>query len=58
MIPRKARAIALGLLALACILCVSTYRHFGNTWDEPEHLAAGMQLLEQGSPRTLTNSER
>ncbi len=36
------------LVALACILAVSTYRHFEYTWDEPEHLAAGLQLLDKG----------
>jgi hypothetical protein len=40
--------IALVLLGLACLLCSSTYRYFGNTWDEPEHLAAGLQLLDRG----------
>lgn len=35
------------LILAACLLVVSTYRHFSPTWDEPEHLAAGMQLLER-----------
>jgi len=40
---------ALALLALlSCALCVSTYRIFGNFWDEPEHIAAGLVLLERG----------
>ncbi len=40
---------ALALLAcLACALCVSTYRIFGNFWDEPEHLAAGLVLIDRG----------
>jgi hypothetical protein len=41
--------IALVLLsALALGLCVSTYHVFGNFWDEPEHLAAGMVLIDRG----------
>ena len=39
---------ALVLLALlGCALCVSTYRIFGNFWDEPEHLAAGLVLIDR-----------
>lgn len=41
-------ALLLSLLILAaCGLVASTYRYFGVTWDEPEHLAAGMQLLDR-----------
>lgn len=41
--------IALWLIILsACLLTASTYKVFGHTWDEPEHLAAGMQLLDRG----------
>jgi 4-amino-4-deoxy-L-arabinose transferase-like glycosyltransferase len=43
---------ALALLAFtACALCVSTYRIFGNFWDEPEHIAAGLILIERGEYR-------
>jgi hypothetical protein len=42
------RAITAGLIVLALALCISTYSVFGHTWDEPEHLAAGMQLLDKG----------
>ena len=30
------------------LLAASTWRVFGHTWDEPEHLAAGMELLDRG----------
>ncbi|MBS0416578.1 MAG: glycosyltransferase family 39 protein [Proteobacteria bacterium] len=43
--------IRLGLILLtlvASLLAASTWRVFGHTWDEPEHLAAGMQLLDRG----------
>ena len=36
------------MLLVACALVVSTYRHFEHTWDEPEHIAAGLQLLDKG----------
>jgi len=36
------------LALLACALCVSTYRVFGNFWDEPEHIAAGLVLIDRG----------
>lgn len=42
------RVLSAVLIALALALCVSTYSVFGHTWDEPEHLAAGMQLLDKG----------
>ena len=41
-----------GLLALvvltSLLLAISTWRVYGHTWDEPEHLAAGMELLDRG----------
>jgi 4-amino-4-deoxy-L-arabinose transferase-like glycosyltransferase len=41
--------IALTLLILvACLLAASTWRVYSNTWDEPEHLAAGIELLDRG----------
>jgi 4-amino-4-deoxy-L-arabinose transferase-like glycosyltransferase len=42
---------ALALALLACALAVSTYHVFGHTWDEPEHIATGMVLLEQDEYR-------
>ena len=33
---------------LACTLCISTYHIFGNFWDEPEHIAAGLVLIDRG----------
>src|SRR5579871_5342564 len=37
---------AIVLLALGS--AASTWRVFGHTWDEPEHLAAGMELVDKG----------
>lgn len=44
---RKPRFVIGLLIVSACLLVASTYRYFGVTWDEPEHLAAGMQLLDR-----------
>jgi len=40
-------ALAFIILA-ACLLAASTWRVYSNTWDEPEHLAAGIELLDKG----------
>ena len=48
--PNTARARLLTLTAVAllmllgCGLAASTWHVYGHTWDEPEHLAAGMAL--------------
>ena len=36
------------LIIAACLLAASTWRTYSNTWDEPEHLAAGIELLDKG----------
>jgi 4-amino-4-deoxy-L-arabinose transferase-like glycosyltransferase len=36
------------LILVASLLAASTWRVFGHTWDEPEHLAAGMELVDRG----------
>jgi Dolichyl-phosphate-mannose-protein mannosyltransferase len=44
-----ATRVALAFLILAaCLLAASTWRTYSNTWDEPEHLAAGIELLDKG----------
>jgi len=48
---RATPAVALALVAIvlaACALAASTWHVFGHTWDEPEHLAAGLSLLDHG----------
>lgn len=41
--------LALALIVLgACALAASTWHVFFATWDEPEHLAAGVELLDRG----------
>lgn len=36
------------LILVASLLVASTWSVYGHTWDEPEHLAAGMELLDRG----------
>ena len=33
---------------MACLLAAGSWRVYSNTWDEPEHLAAGVELLDRG----------
>jgi 4-amino-4-deoxy-L-arabinose transferase-like glycosyltransferase len=41
--------IALAAIVLVPVLLAgSTWRIFGHTWDEPEHLAAGIELIDRG----------
>jgi hypothetical protein len=40
-------ALAL-LIGCACLLAAGSWRIYTNTWDEPEHLAAGIELLDKG----------
>ena len=36
------------IILLACLLAAGSWRVYSNTWDEPEHLAAGVELLDRG----------
>ena len=36
------------VILVPTLLAASTWRIFGHTWDEPEHLAAGIELLDRG----------
>ena len=47
--PFRTLSVLCVLIALACTLIISTYKSFGHTWDEPEHLSAGMELLDRGA---------
>jgi len=35
------------IIIASCALVASTYHYFRHTWDEPEHLAAGVQLIDK-----------
>jgi len=45
--PAARLALALVIL-LACLAAAGSWRIYSATWDEPEHLAAGIQLLDLG----------
>lgn len=48
-VASPAARIAFVLLTLlSCLLAASSWRVYSNTWDEPEHLAAGVELLDRG----------
>ncbi len=36
------------IILVPTLLAGSTWRIFGHTWDEPEHLAAGIELIDRG----------
>jgi 4-amino-4-deoxy-L-arabinose transferase-like glycosyltransferase len=44
----RARIALTLLILLACLAAASTWHVYSNTWDEPEHLAAGIELLDRG----------
>lgn len=46
---RAWRVLAIGAAALALVAIVSTYHVFNNMYDEPAHLAAGMEWLSKGT---------
>ncbi|HSY05911.1 MAG TPA: phospholipid carrier-dependent glycosyltransferase [Steroidobacteraceae bacterium] len=35
-------------MLLSCLLAAGSWLVYSNTWDEPEHLAAGVELLDRG----------
>jgi len=46
--PPAARKLLALLILTACVLATGCWRVYSNTWDEPEHLAAGIELLDRG----------
>jgi len=42
------RLVLVTCLVVAAVRIVATYRVFNQTWDEPAHVAAGMQWLDRG----------
>jgi hypothetical protein len=46
---RWAAPAALTLIIVgSCLLAAGSWRVYTNTWDEPEHLAAGVEILDRG----------
>lgn len=41
-------SLATVMIVVGCVRIISTYNVFWQTWDEPFHIAAGMQWLDQG----------
>jgi 4-amino-4-deoxy-L-arabinose transferase-like glycosyltransferase len=46
-LARRSLILAAGLIALAGMRIVSTYSEMSPTWDEPGHMACGLQYLAQ-----------
>jgi hypothetical protein len=46
--PKLARRALVLIILAACVLAAGSWRVYSNTWDEPEHLAAGIELLDRG----------
>lgn len=42
------RVLVVACVAIGMVRIVSTYHVFNQTWDEPAHVAAGMQWLDRG----------
>jgi hypothetical protein len=42
------RAALVLIILVASLLAASTWPVYSHTWDEPEHLAAGLELLDRG----------
>jgi 4-amino-4-deoxy-L-arabinose transferase-like glycosyltransferase len=48
-VPSSTWRILVALVAaIASLAAVSTWQVYGHTWDEPEHLAAGLELIDRG----------
>jgi hypothetical protein len=45
---RTARRALILMILAAFVLASGCWRVYSNTWDEPEHLAAGIELLDRG----------
>jgi hypothetical protein len=46
-VERRAAWLAVGLVLLAAVRIVSTYTVFSHTFDEPAHIACGMEWIEK-----------
>ena len=42
------RIVLVLIMAASCLLAAGSWAVYSNTWDEPEHLAAGLELLDRG----------
>src|SRR5260370_23685226 len=46
-LTRRSLVLAVALIAIASLRIVSTYSEMSPTWDEPGHMACGLQYLAQ-----------
>ena len=46
-LKRRSLILAVALIALASLRIVATYSEMSPTWDEPGHMACGLQYLAQ-----------
>jgi hypothetical protein len=46
--PATSRRLLALIILIACLLAAGCWSVYSNTWDEPEHLAAGIELLDRG----------
>ena len=46
--PTPVRLALATVIVVALALAASTWHVYGHTWDEPEHLAAGLALIDHG----------
>ncbi|MBZ5621557.1 MAG: glycosyltransferase family 39 protein [Acidobacteriia bacterium] len=53
-LERHCRTIALALILIGSVRIVATYTVFNHVFDEPAHIACGMEWLSQGSYRYET----
>ena len=47
-LERHGRTIAVALVLAASIRIIATYTVFSHTYDEPAHIACGMEWLDKG----------
>ncbi len=47
-LQKYSRSVTLGLVLIASLRIVSTYTVFNHTFDEPAHIACGMEWLDKG----------
>src|SRR5205807_1613470 len=46
-LEKRSLAVAICLIVIATLRIISTYPETGLTWDEPGHMACGLQYLAQ-----------
>src|SRR5262245_44339959 len=47
LLEKRSRAVALAFIAIAALRIIATYSDISVTWDEPGHMACGLQYLAE-----------